>query len=279
MQKTLLITGATDGIGLETARMLVSLGHHVLLHGRNPAKLEAVKEELSARSGSGRVEGYVADLSRMADVEALAKAVLEGHGKLDVLINNAGVYNASDPVTEDGLDVRFAVNTIAPYLLTLRLLALLGTTGRVVNVSSAAQSPVDPNALAGRVRLSDGPAYAQSKLALTTWSRHLAQSLKDSGPAIIAVNPGSLLGSKMVKQAFGVAGGDIRIGADILTRAALADEFASASGQYFDNDSGQFASPHPDALDTRKSQEVVRVVEAVLADVTPHEQANPEHSR
>jgi NAD(P)-dependent dehydrogenase (short-subunit alcohol dehydrogenase family) len=135
----------------------------------------------------------------------------------------------------------------------------------VVNLSSAAQSPVDPKALAGEGRLSDGAAYAQSKLALTMWSRSLALSLKASGPAIIAVNPGSMLGSKMVKDAFGVDGGDIRIGADILRRAALEDEFAAASGQYFDNDSGQFTSPHPDALDQGKSQEVIRMIETVLA--------------
>ena len=267
MQKSILITGSTDGIGLATTKMLVSMGHHVLLHGRNPAKLEDVKKTLSGLSGGGCVESYVADLSLMAEVEALAKAVAEKHTKLDVLINNAGVYNAPDSVTHDGLDVRFAVNTIAPWLLTQRLLVLLGKSGRVVNLSSAAQSPVNVKALAGQVILSDGAAYAQSKLALTMWSRDLALSLKERGPAIIAVNPGSLLGSKMVKQAFGVAGGDIRIGAEILVRAALSDEFAGASGQYFDNDSGQFASPHPDALDPRKSQELVRVIETVLAEL------------
>jgi len=268
MQKTILVTGSTDGIGLETARMLISLGHHVLLHGRNPAKLKEVERTLSALPDGGRVESYVADLSRMADVEALAKAVAEKHAKLDVLINNAGVFSAPDPVTQDGLDVRFAVNTVAPYLLTQRLLPLLGASGRVINLSSAAQSTVDPDALAGRVRMSDMDAYAQSKLAITMWSRSMALSLKDDGPAIIAVNPRSMLGSKMVKQAFGVAGGDLRIGAEILTRAALSDEFAAASGRYFDNDSGRFASPHPDALNTQKSEEIVRVIEALLAEIT-----------
>jgi len=265
MPRTILITGSTDGIGLETAKMLVAAGHHVLLHGRSPSRLEDAERSLSALSGAGRVESYVCDLSRLADIEAFAKAVAAKHARLDVLINNAGVYNAPDAVTQDGLDVRFAVNTIAPYLLTQRLLPLLGKSGRVVNLSSAAQSPVDPKALAGQVSLSDGAAYAQSKLAITMWSRSLALSLKDHGPAIIAVNPGSLLGSKMVKQAFGVAGGDIRIGAEILCRAALTDEFAAASGQYFDNDSGQFAAPHPDALDARKSNEIVRAIETVLA--------------
>jgi hypothetical protein len=93
----------------------------------------------------------------------------------------------------------------------------------------------------------------------------MALSLKDEGPAIIAVNPRSLLGSKMVKQAFGVAGGDLRIGAEILCRAALSDEFAAASGQYFDNDTGQFASPHPDARNPQKCEAMVRVIEELLA--------------
>ena len=268
MQKTILVTGSTDGIGLETARMLVSLAHTVLLHGRNPAKLEKVERTLSALPDGGRVESYVSDLSRMADVEALAKAVAEKHAELDVLINNAGIFKVSNPKTPDGLDVRFAVNTIAPYLLTQRLLPLLGVSGRVINLSSAAQSTVDPEALVGRSRLSDMTAYSQSKLALTMWSRSMALSLKDDGPVIIAVNPGSMLGSKMVKEAFGTAGKDIRIGAEILTRAALADEFAAASGRYFDNDSGQFASPHPDALNPQKCEKIVRVIEAVLAEAT-----------
>jgi len=262
MPKTILITGATDGIGLETAKMLVKAGHHVLVHGRNQAKLEKTTAELSR---DGRVESYLADLSSMPEVETLANAVSSKHAKLDVLINNAGIYSTPEPVTPDGLDVRFVVNTVAPYLLTKRLLPLLQDSGRVINLSSAAQSPVDPAALAGQARVSDDAAYAQSKLALTMWSRTMALSLGDDGPSVIAINPGSLLASKMVKQAFGVAGSDIRIGAEILCRAALEDEFANATGQYFDNDSGQFASPHPDALDPRKSDKIVSVIETILA--------------
>lgn len=268
MQKVILVTGSTDGIGLATAEMLVSQGHLVLLHGRNPGKLEAAENSLSQLAGGGRVESFVADLSRISEVEALALALAERHDKLDVLINNAGVFRAPDPITQEGLDVRFAVNAIAPYLLTQRLLPLLGASGRVINLSSAAQAPVDPEALAGRLRLPDDfAAYAQSKLAITMWSRNLAHSLGDKGPIIVAVNPGSMLGSKMVTEGFGVAGGDIRIGADILTRAALTDEFETASGQYFDNDSGKFAAPHQDALNQSKSDEIVSVIETVLREI------------
>ncbi len=268
MQKIILVTGSTDGIGLAAAKMLLSQGHHVLLHGRNPAKLEKAERTLSGLSGGGRVEGYIADLSRMDDVETLAKAVAEQHEKLDVLINNAGVLRSKKLITQDGLDVRFVVNTIAPYLLTQRLMPQLAPSGRVINVSSAAQAPVNPKALTGKVRLPDDfTAYSQSKLALNMWSRSMALSLGKEGPAIIAVNPGSLLGTKMVKDAFGMAGNDISIGANILTRAALADEFAAASGQYFDNDSRRFASPHPDALNAQKCKEIVHAIEAILARI------------
>ena len=263
MQKTILLTGATDGIGLATAKMLLEQGHTVLLHGRNAAKLEAVVNGLSTLTGGGRTESYLADLSDMSDVKALAKAITEKHDTLDVLINNAGIFKTPDPVTIDGLDIRFAVNTLAPYLLTQRLMPLLGAAGRVVNLSSAAQAPVDVKAIFGGIPMDDMSAYAQSKLAITMWSRAMAQA-NPEGPMVVAVNPGSLLASKMVVEGFGVSGKDINIGADILVRAALSDEFSDASGLYFDNDSGQFASPHPDGLDDAKIAEVMSAIEAVL---------------
>ncbi|MDF1839357.1 MAG: SDR family NAD(P)-dependent oxidoreductase [Planctomycetota bacterium] len=264
MQKTILITGSTDGIGLETAKWMLSEGHRVLIHGRNASKFEAVGKELSGLSKHGPVQGFVADLSTAQGVESLAQGVLDSGLKLDALINNAGVFSTRQAITQEGLDVRFMVNTVAPYLLTRRLLPLLGSEGRVVNLSSAAQSPVDLRALAGEVQLTDGPAYAQSKLALTMWSKAMATELGGAGPAIIAVNPGSMLGTKMVKDAYGVAGADIGIGADVLQRAALSDEFGGASGRYFDNDSGQFANPHPDALDLQKCAGVEAGVISIL---------------
>lgn len=264
MQKTILLTGATDGIGLATAKILLKQGHTVLLHGRNSAKLEAVVSDLSELSGGGVIESYIADLSDMTDVEALAKAVAEKHESLDVLINNAGILKAPEVTTKDGLDIRFVVNTLAPYLLTQRLMSLIGTEGRVVNLSSAAQAPVNIKAIAGGVSMDDMGAYAQSKLAITMWSRAMAQA-NPNGPMVVAVNPGSLLASKMVVEGFGVAGNDINIGADILVRAALSDEFSNASGKYFDNDSGQFAPPHPDGLDDAKIAEVMSAIDATLA--------------
>lgn len=269
MQKTILITGSTDGIGLETAKILASQGHHILLHGRNLAKLEAAEKIASELSDKTNVETYLADLSRMGDVEALANAVTETHEKLDVLINNAGIFKTADPVTQDGLDIRFVVNTLAPYLLTQKLLPLMDVSGRVINLSSAAQSPVNPEALSGKVSLSDEfEAYAQSKLAITMWSRYMALAHKDTGPTFIAVNPGSLLATRMVKEGFGMEGKDIGIGADILFRLAVADEFSTDSGKYFDNDSGSFADPHRDALDTQKNEALIKTIEKTLLELT-----------
>lgn len=261
MPKTILITGATDGIGLLTSKILVEQGHSVLLHGRSPEKLQQVEDELSAL---GYVETYIADLSDLNAVKILADSVMDKHKSLDVLINNAGVFRVSNTKTSDGFDVRFVVNTIAPYLLTKKLLPLLGKNGRVVNLSSAAQSAVDLNAITSKnIEFDAMDAYSQSKLAITMWSRGMADSLGDNGPAIIAVNPGSLLSTKMVRDGFGVAGNDIRIGADILVRAAFSDEFANASGLYFDNDIGQFASPHQDATNPEKISKLIRVLEAM----------------
>lgn len=266
MKKIILLTGATDGIGLETAKTLVSEGHHVLLHGRNPAKLQEVVKSLGSLSDDANIESYIADLSELADVEAMAKSVAEKHSKLDVIINNAGIFHTPETITKDGFDIRIVVNTLAPYLLTQRLLPLMDESGRVVNLSSAAQSPVNPEVLKGKAGVADDfSAYAQSKLAITMWSCHMAQQLKDTGPIVVSVNPGSLLATKMVKEGFGVEGNDIRIGADILIRAALSDEFATASGKYFDNDSHQFGAPHADALDASKNAEIVRLIEEVLA--------------
>ncbi|MEZ9747718.1 SDR family NAD(P)-dependent oxidoreductase, partial [Vibrio splendidus] len=91
MQKVILITGSTDGIGFETAKVLVQQGHHVLLHGRNPSKLKDVEQQLVAISDEAKIQSYVADLSVLADVDALADEIIAEHDKIDVLINNAGV--------------------------------------------------------------------------------------------------------------------------------------------------------------------------------------------
>ena len=153
MHTVILITGPSDGVGLEAAKSLYSRGRHILLHGRSDTKLKAAKKALSRLSGDGRVESYPADLSRMAELETLGAAIVANHERLDIVITNAGVFRTAVTFTDDGPHIRFAVNTFAPYLLTQRLLPLLRPGARVVNLSSAAQSPVNLEALAGRARI------------------------------------------------------------------------------------------------------------------------------
>lgn len=254
--KTILITGATDGIGQETAKRLISLGHQVIVHGRNAEKLERIAAELGA-------ECFRSDLSDLSEVKTMAESILEKHSSLDVLINNAGVFKTPNPRTKEGYDIRYVVNTYAPYLLTKMLLPIL-KKGRVINLSSAAQASVDFEAMLGKIEMSDFEAYAQSKLAITMWSRHLANQLGSDGPVVIAVNPASLLGTKMVKEGFNTAGNDVNIGVNILTSLSLDTEHADHSGEYYDNDNKRYAPPQADGLDDEKAKKIVETIEGLL---------------
>ncbi|WP_444931093.1 SDR family NAD(P)-dependent oxidoreductase [Microbulbifer sp. SSSA002] len=264
MPKTILLTGGTDGIGLETAKLLAAKGHSLLLHGRSDTKLENAREVIKKNFAEAHIEIFRADLSDLSEVIALASQISERHSNIDILINNAGVFKLQNSTTDSGYDVRFIVNVIAPYLLTKQLLPLFNSEGRIINLSSAAQAAVNLKAFKGHQSLSDSDAYAQSKLALTMWTFQLAQILGDKAPSFIAINPASFLGSKMVKDAYGTQGKDLRIGANILVRAALDDEFSNASGKYFDNDLGNWSQPHPDALDEKKRKALTVEIENIL---------------
>lgn len=269
MNKTILVTGATDGIGQLTSEMLVAEGHHVLIHGRNAAKLDTVQKQLQ-QLDKGSVDTYCADLSDLQAVHQMALNIANRYPRLDVVINNAGVYKTSYPVTAIGLDVRFVVNTLAPYVLSKALIPSMSSSGRILNVASAAQVPIDLAVLKGeRPPHEDMDAYAQSKLALIMWSRHLSQTLGDAGPCIICVNPGSLLASKMVKDGFGIEGKSLTIGANILVKMSLEDTYAKASGRYFDNDINEFALPQTDALNSDYCQLLVATLDQLLGQLAP----------
>ena len=254
-EKIVLITGATDGIGLETARKLNSLGHKVIVHGRSQERIDKLVSELG-------VDFVKADLSNLNQVKELAEDILKKYQKIDVLINNAGVFKTSSTRTEDGYDVRYVVNTFAPYILTKKLLPIL-KQGRVINLSSAAQASVDFEAMLGKVEMSDFEAYAQSKLAITMWSRHMAKEVGADGPTVIAVNPASLLATKMVKEGFNTDGNDINIGVNILVSLTLDHEHIEHSGEYYDNDNQTYAPPQADGLDNEKATKIVEIMETL----------------
>ncbi|MCZ8528182.1 SDR family NAD(P)-dependent oxidoreductase [Alteromonas sp. PRIM-21] len=263
--KTILITGATDGIGLETAKMLAKEGHNLFLHGRSQGKLDNVKGALEAQFPKSSITVLQADLSLFDDVKKLAVELKANTDRLDILINNAGVFSIENPITAAGLDARFMVNTIAPYMLTLSLVDVMDEHSRVINVSSAAQAPVNFAALRGETQLSDGAAYAQSKLGITMWTAYLGEKYQLNGPKMVSVNPKSLLGSKMVKDAYGIAGGDLKEGAKIFIEAALSERFANVAGDYFDNDHNTFASPHPFASYATNRQALISELEAIIS--------------
>ena len=264
MKKTILLTGATDGIGFETAKILASQGHTLLLHGRNKEKLAHVKNVLAKVNNVGVIKTYQADLSMLSEVAMLASTIKQDYANIDALINNAGIFKTSQPTTEAGYDVRFIVNTIAPYLLTEQLLPLMNTQSRIINLSSAAQAPVNFQVVKGQQSLSDSEAYAQSKLAITMWTFYLAKQLGEKAPSLIAVNPASFLGSKMVKAAYGSEGKDLSIGANIVVRAVLNEDFSGITGKYFDNDRGHWSDPHPDAFDESKCEALFAAMNEVL---------------
>ncbi len=269
--KRILITGATDGIGLETAKSFAKQGYSLILHGRNAQKLEEIKKIFLQNNSSLEIDLYQADFSNLKAVHKMAEKLVSDGKVIDVLINNAGIYTLpeEESITNDNLDIRFEVNTIAPYILTNKILPLLAKDGRVINLASAAQAPVDFNALQNKdmlMPLDADMAYAQSKLALMMWTMEMAEEAKkfSSERVFVSVNPKSFLGSKMVRQAYGRQGFNLKIGADILYDAALSEEFKYANGMYFDNDYASFSNPHPFAQDKAKRTILIKILDTYL---------------
>ena len=269
MTKSILITGSTDGIGKLAAIRLAKDGHNVYLHGRNKEKLDAVISEVKDASNNSNIDGFVADFSDIEAVKEMAEDVQSKLTQLDVLINNAGVFKTSTTSSYKGFDIRLVVNYLAPYVLTNALLPLLDKDSktRIVNLSSAAQSHVTDAAMAGMDIRNASEAYAQSKLALTMWSFDLAKQLKHT--SVIAVNPGSLLNTRMANEAYGQHWSPATKGSDILYELAISSEYQGETGQYFDNDKGNpkgtFSKAHPDAYDDQLISKLLTKTEEVLS--------------
>lgn len=243
--KTILITGSTDGVGKLLAKKFAVEGHHLWIHGRNQAKVSQTVEEIKRESHNPNIIGFVADFSDIDQVHSMAKDIKKLGINPEIIVNNAGVFHSEEMTNIAGLDIRVLVNFLSPYLLTHLMLPLLkkNTAARILNVSSAAQAVIDLDFLAGENTKSPSTAYAQSKFALTAWSIELAKQHPEM--TVIAVNPGSLLHTKMALTAYGQSWSSAEKGADILYQLALDDKYRAYSGQYFDNDTGQFSQAHP----------------------------------
>lgn len=235
-KKTVLITGSTDGIGKLVALELARRGMEVLVHGRDARKTDAAVNEIREATGAPVVEGFVADFSALDDVRRLAAEVSGRHDRLDILINNAGAGFADDGRSAEGIEMRFAVNYLAPFLLTRLLLPLLkkAAPSRIVNVSSAGQQPLDLGDLTGKKITDPVQAYRRSKLALIMFTLDLAEELKDTGVTVNTLHPGTYLDTKMVRRAGISPHGKAEEGADAEVFLATSPTVHQVSGKYFD---------------------------------------------
>ena len=199
--KTVLVTGGTGGIGKATAVGLARLGARVAITGRDPVRAQAAVADIRAASGSPAVDAHAADLSEQTQVRRLAAEVLDAYPRLDVLVNNVGGFWNTRHVTADGLEHTFAVNHLAPFLLTHLLLDRLiaSAPARIVTVSSGAQSMgrIDFDDLQGERSFSGQRAYNQSKLANVMFTYELARRLAGTGVTATVLHPG------VVRTAFG----------------------------------------------------------------------------
>ncbi len=255
--KTILITGATDGIGRLTALGLASQGAAVVIHGRDPQRLDQLATAITAHGGRPPAATVVADLASLDQIRRAADQVAGAVDRLDVLINNAGIGTGprgaqTRELSADGIELRFQVNALAPFLLSRRLEPFLvrpdaAEPARIVNVASVAQAPIDFD----DVMLAHGydgmRAYSQSKLALVMITFEQAARLAGRGVVANALHPGTLLDTKMVHEGFGAARGSAESGAIAEQRLALDPAFGRVTGVYIDVDSE--ARAHDQAYD------------------------------
>jgi NAD(P)-dependent dehydrogenase (short-subunit alcohol dehydrogenase family) len=247
-RRTIVITGATDGLGKGLASELATTGARLILHGRNEEKGQALLEELRPKA-TGELEFRRAHFKSLDEVRELADSLQE-EDRIDVLVNNAGIGTAGPREdSEDGYELTFQVNYLAPFLLTRRLLPLIKSTApsRIVNVSSAGQTPIDFDDVMLEDSYSGFQAYSQSKLALVMFTFDLAEELEGSGVTANCLHPGTYLPTNMVKAAGVDPVTPLEDGVAATMRLITSPEVEGINGHYFDGTSE--SAPHPQAED------------------------------
>lgn len=240
-EQVILITGATDGMGRELAKDLAGEGATLLLHGRDQARGEATLTEIRAATGNKKLAYYRADLSSLDEVRDLARRILVERHHLDVLVNNAGIGAGSRghqvrELSHDGYELRFAVNYLAPFLLTHDLLTLLKASApsRIVNVASVGQAPIDFDDVMLRHGYSGELAYSQSKLALIMLTFDLAEELQGTGVTANTLHPATYMDTKMVLESVGYNLSSVRDGVAATIRLVNDPQLEGVTGRYFD---------------------------------------------
>jgi NAD(P)-dependent dehydrogenase (short-subunit alcohol dehydrogenase family) len=202
-QQTILITGSTDGLGRALACELAEQGATLILHGRSEGKGKSLLQELRKVTDESKVTYLLADFSRLSDVRRLADEAA-GFGRLDALVNNAGIGIFHRDDSQDGYELTFQVNYLAGYVLAARLAPILArsTPARIVNVSSYGQAPIDFDDPMMHQGFDGIRAYAQSKLAQIMHAIDLAEALGDQGVTANAVHPAPYMPTNMVRGRF-----------------------------------------------------------------------------
>ena len=189
-----IVTGGTSGIGWHTARALAKRGDTVILMGRNPDRCNAARDRILAEFPDAMVDTRLADFASLAQVDALASGIITDYNRVDVLVNNAGGFYSTRQLSQDGFELTWATNHLAPFLLTHRLLPLLRASApsRIVTVSSAAHisTSINFDDLQAERSYSGLRAYAQSKLANILFTYEVAHRLADSDVTANALHPG-----------------------------------------------------------------------------------------
>ena len=233
--KTALITGSTDGVGRAVAHRLAAEGARVLVHGRDQARGGQTVADIQRAGGSATF--LAADLASLEEVRRLADAVITNTGRLDILINNAGIGTAGTArqTSTDGHELRFAVNYLAGFLLTHRLLPLLRASApaRIVNVASAGQQAFDFADVMLTHGYSGTRAYCQSKLAQIMFTIDLAEQLAGSGIIVNALHPATYMNTTMVRRAGVTPMSTVEEGAEAIFHLAVAPDVEGHSGRYF----------------------------------------------
>jgi NAD(P)-dependent dehydrogenase (short-subunit alcohol dehydrogenase family) len=233
-----LVTGASDGIGKQTALELSKKGVRVLVHGRNEKRATQAVKDLAASNRSGEFQPVWADFASMKDVAAMAERVLKAEKSLDVLLNNAGVFMQERALSGDGFELTMAVNHFSHFVLTHALLPLLKAApqGRVVNVSSMAhmRGHLDLKDLTLSKGWDGYGAYGASKLANVLFTVELAKRLHGTKVTTYALHPG-VIHTKLLTTGFGGGGADLESGAVTSVYCATEPSLINANGQYFSN--------------------------------------------
>jgi NAD(P)-dependent dehydrogenase (short-subunit alcohol dehydrogenase family) len=236
--KTVLVTGSTDGLGRALALELAAEGATVLLHGRDAAKGDETVRAIREQTGNDRLAFYLADFTSLDEVHDFAQQVHSEHDQLDVLVNNAGIGSAGGTreVSQDGYELRFAVMYLAPFLLSQQLAPLLADSApaRIVNVASAGQAPIDFDDVMLERRYSGTQAYCQAKLALVMLTLDQAEALRDRGVTANALHPGTYMPTKMVIEAGVTPVDTLETGVQSTLRLVADPELAGVTGEYFD---------------------------------------------